>query len=84
MHLDAGEVSTILILFIVIIYLLKDGASIHTSNAALNFLHGIFGNRVMSSRSRSGLDWAPNSPDLNPCDFWLHGFMKVSLCFYML
>ena len=24
-----------------------------------------------------GYDWAPNSPDLSPCDFWFHGFLKV-------
>ena len=22
--------------------------------------------------------WAPNSPDLTPCDYWLHGNMKVT------
>ena len=30
-------------------------------------------------RSIRGVDWAPNSPDLTPCDFFLHGFVKQKL-----
>ena len=57
----------------------QDGATIHTSNLAINFLHEVFGDRVMSGRriGAGGYDWAPNSPDLSPCDFWFHGFLKV-------
>jgi len=59
----------------------QDGATIHTSNLAINFLHEVFGDRVMSGRriGAGGYDWAPNSPDLSPCDFWFHGFLKANL-----
>ena len=29
-------------------------------------------------RAIQGQPWAPNSPDLTPCDYWLHGHMKVT------
>lgn len=29
-----------------------------------------------SSKHEGGLDWAPYSPDLNPCDFFLWGYLK--------
>ena len=56
---------------------MQDGATIHTSNMACNFLNDVFGQRVMSGRRQQGVDWAPNSPDMSPCDFWLHGHLKV-------
>ena len=61
--------------------LFQDGARIHTSNASFAFLAPIFGNRMLSDRAgqggRPGRDWAPVSPDLTPCDFFLHGYLKV-------
>ena len=24
------------------------------------------------------MDWPPNSPDMSPADFWLHGYLKVA------
>ena len=43
------------------------------------YLDGIFGARVLSDRAVRGQPWAPNSPDLTPCDFWLHGLMKANI-----
>ena len=56
----------------------EDGATIHTTNATMDFLTNIFGDRLMSGRRRGGMDWPANSPDLSPCDFWLHGYLKVA------
>lgn len=58
---------------------LKDGATLHTSNASLDFLQGVFGDRLMTGRRRGRMeDWPANSPDLSPADFWLHGYLKVA------
>ena len=32
--------------------------------------------KIISDWSVRGTPWAPNSPDLTPCDFFLHGFVK--------
>ena len=62
--------------------LFQDGARIDTSNQSFAFLAPIFGNRILSDRAgqggRPGRDWAPVSSDLTPCDFFLHGYLKVS------
>ena len=52
----------------------QDGATPHTSNFALNFLRAVFGNRIISKRAEH--EWAPHSPDLNPLDFFLWGYLK--------
>ena len=31
----------------------------------------------MSGRRVAGMDWAPSSPDLTACDYWLHSYLKV-------
>ena len=60
------------------LFCFKDGATIHTSNAALDFLQTVFGDRLMTGRRRGGMmDWPANSPDLSVADFWLHGYLKV-------
>ena len=60
----------------------QDGARIHTSNESFAFLAPIFGNRMLSDTAgqggRPGRDWAPVSPDLTQCDFFLHGYLTVS------
>lgn len=51
----------------------------HTANASMEFLTEVFGPRIMSGRryQGQGMDWAPSSPDLSVCDYWLHGYLKV-------
>ena len=61
----------------------QDGARLHTSNETMAFLDGVFGPRVLSDRAIRGHPWAPNSPDLTPCDFWLHGQLKVVYHFFL-
>ncbi len=52
----------------------QDGATPHTSNRALEWLRERFGDRLISRRCE--IEWAPHSPDLNPPDFYLWGYLK--------
>ena len=58
------------------LYWAQDGAPCHTADVNVNYLDRQFGNRVISNRSIRGRDWPPRSPDLNPLDFFLWGFLK--------
>ena len=57
---------------------MQDGATPHTVNSVLDFLHKTFGNREMShrypQRHQGGFFWPPLSPDLNPCYFFVRIF----------
>lgn len=53
----------------------QDGAPPHCSNASLEFLHNHFPNDRLISR-RTDNPWPPYSPDLNPCDYFLWGYLK--------
>ena len=51
-------------------YFMQDGALAHTSRMAMDWL---------AKRQKSikwDFVWPPCSPDLNPCDLYLWGFMK--------
>ena len=52
----------------------QDGAPPHTSNATLSWLKTQFGDRVISRRA--DFEWPAYSPDLNPADFFLWGYLK--------
>ena len=52
----------------------QDGATPHTSNESLAWLQQHFPGKVISRRCDP--EWAPHSPDLNPPDFYLWGFLK--------
>ena len=49
----------------------QDGATAHTAVKSLEFLDGIFANRVISR----GI-WPARSPDLTPLDYYLWGELK--------
>jgi transposase len=51
-----------------------DGAPPHNTIAVRRFLAEHFGNRIISRNF--DFPWPARSPDLNPCDFWLWGFLK--------
>ena len=51
-----------------------DGATPHTSNNSLEWLRECFGDRLISRRYDP--EWASHSPDLNPPDFYLWGYLK--------
>ena len=61
-------------------WFMQDGASPHTANVVLDFLYETFNLRVMShrfpERHEGGKLWPLHSPDINPCDFFLWGFLK--------
>ena len=46
----------------------------HTSRRSLGILQDMFPSQVISLRGDIG--WPPRSPDLNPCDFFLWGYVK--------
>lgn len=53
----------------------QDGAPPHCSNISLEFLRRHFpGDRLISRRT--DFPWPPYSPDLNPCDYFLWGYLK--------
>ena len=55
-------------------FFMEDGAPAHTSRLALDWLEMTFPERLISNKS--DFMWPPRSPDLNPCDFFLWGYMK--------
>jgi hypothetical protein len=61
-------------------WFMQDGAMLHTANVMLDFLNTVFGPRIMLNccpdHHNCGNSWPSLSPDLNPCDFFLWGFLK--------
>jgi len=56
-------------------WFLQDGANPHVSaRSVVCWLTEHFEDRMISRRSQHA--WAPHSPDLNPCDFFMRGFCK--------
>ena len=54
----------------------QDGAPCHTMGINLQLLDMEFDGRVVSRRAIRGVEWPPRLPDLNPCDFFLWGYLK--------
>ena len=42
----------------------------------MDYLDRQFGPNMLALTARQGQPWAPASPDMNPCDFWLWGDLK--------
>jgi hypothetical protein len=61
-------------------FLQQDWAQPHIANAVLDVLKENFDDRVLSNHFPQwfeyGWSWLPYSPDLNPCDYFLRGFLK--------
>jgi hypothetical protein len=61
-------------------WFMQDGARPHTANVVLDFLHDTSNPRVTSNQFPNhfacGQNLPPNSPDLNPCAYFLWGFLK--------
>ena len=49
----------------------QDGASPHRTRAAIDYLHSVFGNRLIALNSArvGGTDWPSTSPDLSTLDY---------------
>ncbi|GBN43390.1 hypothetical protein AVEN_138006-1 [Araneus ventricosus] len=54
---------------------MQDGAPPHIATPVKQLLNLHFGNDRIISRHFLTV-WPPRSPDLNPCDFWLWGYVK--------
>ena len=56
---------------------MQDGAPAHTSRMVMAWLKRKFPGRLISNKS--DFVWPPRLPDLNPCDFFLWGYMKEEI-----
>ena len=58
-------------------WLMQDGATCHTAKSTMDCLKTLFGSRIIIGK----LDvlWPPNSPDLNPLDYFLWGYCKENV-----
>ena len=56
-------------------YLQQDEAPPHNPNALRDFLNWTYGDRWVGNRNRP-MKWPLRSPDLNPLDFFLWGYIK--------
>ena len=54
----------------------QDGAKPQQANMVMDYLDRVFEDRMLALKARRGESWALSSPDLNPCDFFLWGYMK--------
>ena len=52
-------------------YFQQDGAIPHTANMVQQWLTSKFGDKFMAKQR-----WPPRSPELNPCDYFLWGYLK--------
>ena len=52
-------------------YFQQDGASAHTAKIVQTWLKDKFDKKFIEKKQ-----WPPRSPDLNPCDFFLWGYLK--------
>ena len=52
-------------------YFQQDGATPHTANNVQTWLTTKFGSKFVNKKM-----WPPRSPDLNPCDYYLWGYLK--------
>ena len=55
-------------------WFMQDGTTAHTARNSRQWLAESFGDRVISLKT--DFPWSPHSPDLNPCDFFLWGYLK--------
>lgn len=57
-------------------YFVQDNAPPHKKESVQKWLESKFGNRFVGKD-----DWPPYSPDLDPCDFFLWGYLKPRVYF---
>ena len=55
---------------------MQDGAKPHQDNMVMQWLDGIFDERMLAFKSLRGDFWAPYSLDCNPCDFFLWEYLN--------
>lgn len=52
----------------------QDSAPPHTARETIALLHRLFEGRLIAKNA--ALEWPPNSPDLNPLDYWFWGLVS--------
>ncbi|GBM56798.1 hypothetical protein AVEN_145974-1 [Araneus ventricosus] len=61
-------------------WFMQDGATPHPTNEVFDLLEEHFNERIVSlgypKSKNMGIDWPSYSPDLNPCDSFLWGYIK--------
>ena len=61
-------------------HFMQDGATPHRIKEVFEAIYNVYGNRVIDLGHpkfvRGGIEWSPYSPDLNPYDFFLWGYME--------
>ena len=64
-------------------WFMQDGARPHRTAEVFRLLDEHFPGRIIGldyeSQFGGGMDWPPYSPDLNPCDFFLWGYLKDAI-----
>ena len=58
--------------------LMQGGAPPRIAHEVTRLLRNTFGENRIISQSFQNV-WPPRSPDFNPCDFWLWGYLKDSI-----
>ena len=54
----------------------QDGAAPHQARMVMQWLDTLFDERMLALKSLRGDSWAPSSPDMNPADYFLWGYLK--------
>ncbi|GFS75525.1 PPDK_N domain-containing protein, partial [Nephila pilipes] len=61
-------------------WFMQDGARPHRTADVFEVLNEHFSDRIIGldypSHFQGGIEWPPYSPDLNPCDYYLSGYLK--------
>ena len=61
-------------------HFLQDGATPQRTKEVFEAIYNVYGNRVIGlgypKFAHGGIEWPPYSPDMNPCDFFLWGYIK--------
>jgi len=64
-------------------YFQQNGTRPYTTNVVLDVLYDVYGNHVLLNRLpecfQCGWSWPPCSPDMNPCRYFLWGYLRNSM-----
>ena len=59
---------------------MQAGATPHRTKEVFEAIYNVYGYRVIGlgypKFAHGGIEWLPYSPDLNPCDFFLYGYIN--------
>ena len=62
---------------------MQDGATPHRTKKVFKAIYNVYGNRVIGlgylKFAHGGIEWPPYPLNLNPCDFFLWGYIRLLL-----